>query len=64
MKNVIIQNDKKVIEKILFGTDQVTMTDGKITLVNIKFNLDACKNLSKKELDALSDTGTSFFHFI
>ena len=40
------------------------MTDGKITLVNIKFNLNACKNLSKKELDALSDTGTSFFHFI
>ena len=42
----------------------MTRADGKITLVNIKFNLNACKKLSKEELDALSDTGTSFFHFI
>ena len=40
------------------------MTDNEITLVNIRFNLNACKNLSKRELDALSDTATNFFHFI
>ena len=39
-------------------------TDDKTTLVNIRFNLNACKNLSKKELDSLSDTATNFFHFI
>ena len=41
-------------------------TDNKITLfkINIRFNLNACKNLSKKELAALSDTATNFFHFI
>ena len=39
-------------------------TDDKITLVNIIFNLNACKNLSKKELDALSDTASNFFHFV
>ena len=60
----IIQDDKKVSEKILFGSEQMTRTEKKITLVNIKFNLNACKNLSKKELDALSDTATNFFHFI
>ena len=37
--------------------------DDKITLVNIKFNLNVCKNLSKKELDALSNTATNFFSF-
>ena len=37
----------------------MTKTDNKITLVNIKFNLNACKNLTKKELDALSDTATN-----
>ena len=42
----------------------MTRTDNKITLVNIRFNLHACKNLSKRELDALSDTATNFFHFI
>ena len=39
-------------------------TDDKVKLVNIKFNFNACKNLSKKELDALSDTASNFFHFI
>ena len=51
LKAFIIQDDKKVIEKILFGTEQMTRTDNKITLLNIRFNLDACKNLYKKELD-------------
>ena len=37
----------------------MTKTDNKITLVNIKFNLNAYKNLTKKELDVLSDTATN-----
>ena len=61
LKSFIIQDDEKVIEKILFGTEQMTRTDNKITLVNIKFNL---KNLSKKELDNLSDTAQDFFYFV
>ena len=40
----------------------MTLTNNKITLVNIKFNLNACKNLTKKQLDALIDT--AFFHFV
>ena len=42
----------------------MTRTDKKITLCDIRFNLNACKSLSKEELDALSDTATNFFHFI
>ena len=42
----------------------MTRTDNKVTLVNIKFNLNACKNLSKKELDNLSDTARDFFYFV
>ena len=42
----------------------MTRADNKITLVNIRFNLNACKNLSKKELDSLSDTASNFFHFV
>ena len=64
LKAFIIQDDKKVIEKVLFGTEQMTKTDNKITLVNIRFNLNACKSLSKIELHALSDTASNFFHFI
>ena len=64
LKSFIIQGDKKVIEKILFGTQQLTRTDNKITLVNMKFNLNACKNFSKNELDNLSDTARNFFYLI
>ena len=64
LKSFIIQDDKKVIEKILVGTEQLTRTDNKITLVNIKFNLSACKYLSTNELDNLSDRAWDSFYFI
>ena len=59
-----MQDDKKVIEKIIFGTEELTITDNKITLENVKFYLNACKNLSKNELDNLSDTSRDFFYFV
>ena len=64
LKYFIIQDDRNVIEKILFGTEKMTRTDNKITLCNISFNLNNCKNLSTEELDALSDTASNFFHFV
>ena len=64
LKAFIIEDDKKVVQTILFGTEQMTRTDNKISLVNIRFNLNAFENLSKKKLDTLSDTATNFFHFI
>ena len=64
LKSFIIQDDKKEIEKILFGTEQLTKTDNKITLVNIKFSLNNCKNLTKNELDNLSDTACDFFYIV
>ena len=42
----------------------MTRTDNKITLVNIKFSLNACKQLSKNELDNLSDKARDFFYFV
>ena len=62
-KSFTIQDDKETIEKILFGTEHLTRTDNKITLVNTKFSLNACKHLSKNELDNLSDTARDFFYF-
>ena len=37
------------------------MKDNKLTLVNIKFLMDACKNLSKNKLNSLRDTARDFF---
>ena len=42
LKHFIEQDDRKVIENILFGTEKMTKTDKKITLCNIRFNLNAC----------------------
>ena len=39
-------------------------SDQKIALCKIKFNLGACKVLTKKEVDSLSDTARNFFYFI
>ena len=64
LKHFIAQDDQKTVEKVLFGTEKMTRTDNKITLCKIQFNLNACKNLSKVELDSLSNTATNFFHFI
>ena len=61
-KSFTIKDDKRVIEKILFRTEQLTRTDNKITLVNVKFSLNACKNLTKNELDNLSDTVHDVFY--
>ena len=33
-------------------------------MCKIKFNLGACKELSEKEIDSLSDTARDFFYFI
>ena len=39
-------------------------TDQKITLCKTKFNLGACKEFSKEEIDSLSDTARDFFYFV
>ena len=64
LKHFIIQDDKKIIDKILIGIEQMNRTDQKITLCKIKFNLGACKELSKEEIDSLSDTARDFFYFV
>ena len=64
LKQFIIQDDIKIIDKILVGIDKIDKSDQKITLCKIKFNLGACKELSKNEIDSLSDTARDFLYFI
>ena len=64
LKQFIMQDDKKIIDKILVGNDKMDKSDQKITLCKIKFNLGACKKLSRNEINSLSDTARDFFYFI
>ena len=52
-----------MIKKILFGTEKMTRTDNKITLFNIRLNLNASKNLSADQLHALCHIVTFFILF-
>ena len=42
----------------------MTITDNKIMLVNIKLSMNACKRISKREIESLSDTAHDFLCFI
>ena len=64
LKHFIIQDDKTIVHKILLGIKQMDRTDQKITLCRIKFNLGACKDLTKEEIDSLSDTARNFVQFV
>ena len=64
LKQFVIQDGKKIIDKILVGIDQIDKHDQKITLCKTKFNLGACKELSRNETNSLSDTAREFFYFI
>ena len=51
LKDFIIQDDKRIVNKILLGVEQMRRTDQKITLCKVKFNLADCRDLTKKEVD-------------
>ena len=54
-----------MIEKIILGTEQLTRTENKTTLVNVKFSLNVCKNLTmKNELHDFSNTARDFFSIL
>ena len=64
LNHFIIQDDKRIVNKILLGVEQMTRTDQKITLCKVKLNLAACRDLTKKEVHSLSDTARKFFQFV
>ena len=64
LKHFIIQDNKKIIDKILIGIGKMDKTDKKITLCKRKFSFSACKELSEDEILSLSETARNFFYFI
>ena len=42
----------------------MAVTDKKITLCKVKFNLAASRSLTEDEVNALSDTARNFFQFV
>ena len=64
LENFIIQDDKKLINKILSGTEKFKKHDKSVSIVATKFFASNYNKLGKKELANLSTTARELFHFI
>ena len=63
LKNFIISEDSKIINKIVFGYERFKMFDDKATVVETNFSCTSFKNLSDKEWSKLSETAQDLFSF-
>ena len=59
LKNFIIQDDRKIINRILKGILKMKKEDNKLTLVQLKFS-----ELQQEEIQQLLEIAKDFFHFI
>ena len=59
LKELIIDNDKKLIDKFFYGLEQINKKDKRINLTYVQFDLEAFKHVNKKRLTA---TAQDFFH--
>ena len=64
MKHFIINDDKKILEKVLKGLELADQKNNKLTLVKFKFLMNSYKNLAKNEIKKLLETAQDLFHLI
>lgn len=64
LKNFIIQDDRKIITKVLKGIEKMKTEDSKLTLVKLKFSMKGYSELKQEKVSSLLETAKYFFHFI
>ena len=64
MKHFIINDDKKILGKVLKGLELADQKNNKLTLVKFKFLMNSYKNLAKNEIKKLLETAQDLFHLI
>ena len=64
LKIYIIQDDQKIIEKVLLEIPKMKRTDNKLMLVKIKYGKENYMKLTKREISELSNSVKDLFHFI
>ena len=66
-KQFIVDNDKNIIDKMLFNFKKFNKKDTKINLVSLTFSLltlNLIKKIKWKSLDNLANTTKYFFHLL
>ena len=62
-KQFIVDNDKNIIDKMLFNLEKFNKKDTKINLVSLTFSIKFYKK-KEKSLDNLTYTAKGFFHVL
>ena len=64
LKNFIIQNDEKILTKILKGLEGLKENKTEVNLVKVNFVKNTYNKLSEGKKAALSETCLDFLHFV
>ena len=62
LKNFIVQDDKKILNKILFGIEKFKKKDKKITLITLKFSMKEYEKI--RQANILRTTAIDLLHLI
>ena len=61
-KQFIVDNNKNIIDKMLFNLEKFSKKDTKINLFWLTFSIESYKQIKEKSLDNLTNTAKDFFH--
>lgn len=64
LKNFIISDDSKMINKVLIGLEKIKLTSDERTLKETNFSRLPFENLTDKEEGKLIETSQDFFNFL
>ena len=63
-KQFIVDNDKNIIDKMLFSLEEFNKIDAKINFASLTFSIESYKKIKEKSLDNLTITAKDFFHLV
>ena len=63
-KQFIVDNDKNIIDKMLFSLEEFNKKDVKINFVSLTFSIESYKKIKEKSLDNLTDAAKDFIHLL
>ena len=64
LKDIIIQDDQKIINRILYGINDFNKRGDVINIISLKFSVPTCENLKQKEESKSSKTAINLFHLL
>ena len=63
-KQFIVDNDKNIIDKMLFSLEEFNKKDVKINFVSLTFSIESYEKIKEKSLDNLTNAAKDFFHLL